>query len=51
MPVHARYNGGMECVNSIPGTDITVLADEPPELGGAGRGPNPFALLQMSLAS
>ena len=51
MAVHAVWNGGMKCLNSIPESDISVLGDEPVELGGEGHGPNPFALLQMSLAS
>jgi uncharacterized OsmC-like protein len=41
----------MECHTTVVGTDIVVIGDEPPELGGEGRGPNPFALLQMGLAN
>lgn len=51
MVVHATWKGGMECLTSVPGTDITVVGDEPVEFDGDGKGPNPFELLQMSLAN
>lgn len=51
MAVHAEWKGRMECHTSVPGTDIVVVGDEPVEFDGEGRGPNPFALLQMSLAN
>ena len=51
MAVHATWKGGMECHTSIPETDIVVVGDEPVEFAGEGKGPNPFALLQMSLAN
>jgi len=28
-----------------------IIGDEPESLGGENKGPNPFALLQMSLAN
>jgi uncharacterized OsmC-like protein len=51
MPVHAVWQKGMRCLASVPGTDVELLGDEPRELGGEGMGPNPFTLLQMSLAN
>jgi uncharacterized OsmC-like protein len=51
MAVHATWKGGMECHTSVPETDIVVVGDEPVEFAGEGKGTNPFALLQMSLAN
>lgn len=49
--MQATWKGNMECHTSVPGTDIVVIGDEPVEFAGEGKGPNTFALLQMSLAN
>lgn len=51
MAVYARWKGGYVCETDVLGGDHTLVGDEPRELGGTDKGPNPFALLQMSLAN
>lgn len=51
MAVHAVWRGGMECHTTVVGSDLQLIGDEPVEFDGEGKGPNPFALLQMSLAN
>lgn len=51
MAVHARWLDGFVCETDCLGTEHTLLGDEPEGLGGTNKGPNPFALLQVSLAN
>ncbi len=51
MAVQARWRGGYVCETEVVDSGHTVLGDEPESLGGENKGPNPFALLQMSLAN
>lgn len=51
MAVQARWHGDYVCETEVVESGHTVTGDEPEELGGQNKGPNPFALLQMSLAN
>lgn len=51
MAVSAAWRGGFECETEVTDSGHVVVGDEPEPLGGANRGPNPFALLQISLAN
>lgn len=51
MAVLAEWLGGYECETEVMDTGHIILGDEPESLGGENKGPNPFALLQMSLAN
>lgn len=51
MAVTARWRGGFECDAEVLDSGHVVVGDEPEALGGSDKGPNPFALLQMSLAN
>ncbi len=51
MAVLAELKGGYECHTTVLDSGHMVVGDEPESLGGQNKGPNPFALLQMSLAN
>ena len=51
MAVNAEWQGGMRCETAVPGSEHVIQGDEPEALGGEDTGPNPFALLQASLAN
>jgi uncharacterized OsmC-like protein len=51
MAVTSRWKGGMVAVVEDPHTGHRLVGDEPPGLGGTDLGPNPFTLLQASLAN
>jgi uncharacterized OsmC-like protein len=51
MSVVAELIEGFESQTEVLGTEHVIVGDEPEHLGGTNKGPNPFALLQMSLAN
>jgi putative redox protein len=51
MVTHAEWQTGFECKTEALESGDVLIGDEPEELGGKNQGPNPFALLQMSLAN
>jgi putative redox protein len=51
MAVEARWQGGFEVRTTVTESGHELVGDEPEALGGANAGPNPFALLQASLAN
>lgn len=51
MAVHAKWNGGYLCEAEVLESGQIVIGDEPEPLGGQNKGPNPFALIQASLAN
>ena len=51
MTVVAEFVAGYECKTEVLDSGHIVVGDEPESLGGTNKGPNPFALLQMSLAN
>ncbi len=51
MTVIAEWVAGYECLATVLDSGHTLTGDEPENLGGSNKGPNPFALLQMSLAN
>jgi uncharacterized OsmC-like protein len=51
MAVKATWGGGYLCETAVLESGQTVIGDEPIPLGGENKGPNPFALIQASLAN
>lgn len=51
MSVVTELIGGYEVRAEVLGDGHVMIGDEPEGLGGANKGPNPFALLQTSLAN
>lgn len=51
MAVSAKWLGGLQTDTQVLGTEHLIHGDEPESLGGEDTGPNPFALLQTSLAN
>lgn len=51
MAVLAELIEGYECRTRALDSGHVIVGDEPDSLGGQNKGPNPFALLQMSLAN
>lgn len=51
MAVLADWIQGYECRTEVLDSGHVVIGDEPESLGGENKGPNPFALLQLSLAN
>jgi uncharacterized OsmC-like protein len=51
MTVVAEWIGGYECRSEVVDQGHVIMGDEPEILGGSNKGPNPFALLKMSLAN
>lgn len=51
MAVLVKWRGGYECETEVMDSGHVLIGDEPEALGGENKGPNPFALLQMSLAN
>lgn len=51
MSVIAELIEGYECRTEVLESGHIMIGDEPESLGGQNKGPNPFALLQMSLAN
>ena len=51
MAVLAKLVDGFECHTEVLGAGHVIVGDEPEDLGGENKGPNPFALMQMSLAN
>jgi uncharacterized OsmC-like protein len=51
MAVLAELIDGYECRTEVLDSGHVLVGDEPESLGGLNKGPNPFALLQMSLAN
>lgn len=47
----AEWRGGMRCETTVRDSGHVVHGDESEQLGGENTGPNPFALLQTSLAN
>lgn len=51
MAVEAQWQGGMRCQAAVSDSGHMIQGDEPEALGGENTGPNPFSLLQASLAN
>jgi uncharacterized OsmC-like protein len=51
MPVEAHWEGGFKVRATVTESGHEFVGDEPVALGGDNVGPNPFALLQASLAN
>lgn len=51
MSVVTELIKGYEVRAEVLGDAHVIIGDEPERLGGTNKGPNPFALLQMSLAN
>jgi uncharacterized OsmC-like protein len=51
MAVSAQWRGGFECETTTTDSGHILVGDEPEAFGGANHGPNPFALMQISLAN
>lgn len=51
MAVLAEWVEGYMCRTEVLDSGHVIVGDEPESLGGENKGPNPFALLQMSLAN
>lgn len=51
MSVLAELIDGYECRTEVLDSGHVLVGDEPENLGGQNKGPNPFAFLQMSLAN
>ena len=51
MAVLAELVGGFVCHTKVLDSGHMIIGDEPEDLGGENKGPNPFAFLQMSLAN
>ena len=51
MAVLAKLIDGFECHTEVLDSGHMIVGDEPEDLGGENKGPNPFAFLQMSLAN
>jgi uncharacterized OsmC-like protein len=51
MAVTTAWRGGFECETAVHDSGHTFTGDEPEAFGGQNKGPNPFALLQASLAN
>jgi len=51
MAVLAEWMEGYVCRTEVLDSGHVIVGDEPEILGGRNKGPNPFALLQISLAN
>lgn len=51
MAVTAAWQGGLRCHTDVRDSGHIIQGDEPEALGGDNTGPNPFSLLQASLAN